>query len=346
MRDKFRNIFMLFGIAVIVIMIFTFDVDMPELLANLKRAGWQLPLIILLWVLIYFMNALSWFVIINDKQEDRKVSFALVYKLTVSGFALNYATPMGLMGGEPYRIMELSPYIGASRATSSVILYVMMHIFSHLCFWASSIVLYLCCYPLNNAVGITFIIAGAAISFLIYLFMRGYKYGLAVKTLRICCRLPFVKNKARSFMQKQEETLVKIDRQIGQLHEHQSRQGKDHLPQHVPPVSEKPCKLLPLSEEAHQQQDDARQEHPHGGEPYGADIIIHKQVLAAGAGKAPAHCPQYGAQEAPRPFIECHFFLLPKQRFHCCRSHFCISFSRRQGQALLFAFPRSIIAVS
>ena len=69
MRDKFRNIFMLFGIAVIVIMIFTFDVDMPELLANLKRAGWQLPLIILLWVLIYFMNALSWFVIINDKQE-------------------------------------------------------------------------------------------------------------------------------------------------------------------------------------------------------------------------------------------------------------------------------------
>lgn len=218
MRDKFRNIFMLFGIAVIVIMIFTFDVDMPELLANLKRAGWQLPLIILLWVFIYFMNALSWFVIINDKQEDRKVSFALVYKLTVSGFALNYATPMGLMGGEPYRIMELSPYIGASRATSSVILYVMMHIFSHLCFWASSIVLYLCCYPLNNAVGITFIIAGAAISFLIYLFMRGYKYGLAVKTLRICCRLPFVKNKARSFMQKQEETLVKIDRQIGQLH--------------------------------------------------------------------------------------------------------------------------------
>lgn len=218
MKDKYRNIFMLFGIAAILIMVFTFDVDMPELLSNLKRAGYMLPLIILLWVVIYFVNALSWYVIINDKQEERKVSFALIYKLTISGFALNYATPMGLMGGEPYRIMELSPHIGTSRATSSVILYVMMHIFSHLCFWLSSIVLYIAYYPVNSATGTVFAIAGVAISFLIYMFMKGYRYGLTVKTLRMCSRLPFLGKKAHSFMQKQEETLMRIDRQIGQLH--------------------------------------------------------------------------------------------------------------------------------
>lgn len=55
------------------------------------------------------------------------------------------------MGGEPYRIMELTPYVGASKATSSVILYVMMHIFSHFCFWFFSIFLYLALRPVDIA---------------------------------------------------------------------------------------------------------------------------------------------------------------------------------------------------
>ena len=58
------------------------------------------------------------------------------------------------MGGEPYRIMELKPYIGIERATSSVILYVMMHIFSHFCFWLSSVLLYVCLYPVGWMMGI------------------------------------------------------------------------------------------------------------------------------------------------------------------------------------------------
>ena len=143
----------MFGIAAIVVMLCSFDMEYDELLANLRRAGMWLPAVVGLWIIIYLFNTLSWYIIIRDGKKGTPIPFWKVYKLTVSGFALNYATPVGLMGGEPYRIMELTPYVGASKATSSVILYVMMHIFSHFCFWFFSIFLYLALRPVDIAMG-------------------------------------------------------------------------------------------------------------------------------------------------------------------------------------------------
>ena len=97
MKSKYRNLFLLFGIAAIVIMLCTFDMEYDELLANLRKAGGWLPAILGLWVFIYFINALSWYIIIRD-DEGNRVPFWKIYKLTISGFALNYATPVGLMG--------------------------------------------------------------------------------------------------------------------------------------------------------------------------------------------------------------------------------------------------------
>lgn len=96
MKEKFRNIFWFFGIFAIVVMLFTFDMDYQELLQNLRKAGIWFPAVILLWVFIYLLNALSDIIIRDGKHA--KVPFWKVYKLTISGFALNYATPVGLMG--------------------------------------------------------------------------------------------------------------------------------------------------------------------------------------------------------------------------------------------------------
>ena len=116
MKSKYRNIFLIFGIAAIVVMLCSFDMEYDELLANLRRAGIWLPAVIGLWIIIYLFNTLSWYIIIRDGKKGTPIPFWKVYKLTVSGFALNYATPVGLMGGEPYRIMELTPYVGGSKA--------------------------------------------------------------------------------------------------------------------------------------------------------------------------------------------------------------------------------------
>jgi hypothetical protein len=122
------------------------------------------------------------------------------------------------MGGEPYRIMELTPYVGASKATSSVILYVMMHIFSHFCFWLFSIFLYLACYPVDTFLKIVFTVVGAFCALAIYFFMKGYKNGMAVRTLRLLGYIPFVKKWARRFSEEKKETLQRVDSQIAELH--------------------------------------------------------------------------------------------------------------------------------
>ena len=217
MKEKFRNVFWFFGIFAIVVMLFTFDMDYEELWQNLRKAGIWFPAVILLWVFIYYLNAWAWFIIIRDGKHA-KVPFWKVYKLTVSGFALNYATPVGLMGGEPYRIMELTPYVGASKATSSVILYVMMHIFSHFCFWLFSAVLYVLVEPMNWGMGIVLAIVGAACLLAIYFFMKGYRNGMAVRTLRILGHVPFVKKWARRFAVEKKESLERVDAQIAELH--------------------------------------------------------------------------------------------------------------------------------
>ena len=218
MKEKFRNIFWFFGIFAIVVMLCTFDMDYQELWQNLRKAGVWFPAVILLWVFIYYLNAWSWYVIIRDGKHA-KVPFWKVYKLTVSGFALNYATPVGLMGGEPYRIMELKPYIGIERATSSVILYVMMHIFSHFCFWLSSVLLYVCLYPVGWMMGI---ILGAITVFcllIVILFMKGYRQGMAVAFVRMGGRIPFLKKKVFHFANAHKEKLENIDKQIALLHQ-------------------------------------------------------------------------------------------------------------------------------
>lgn len=233
MKKKYQNGFFIFGITVLLIMVT--QLDFAQVWAGLQRAGYWFVAVIVLWFFLYMFNTSAWYIIINSQEEqsknrispdlssERKVSFWWLYKITISGFALNYATPGGLMGGEPYRIMSLSPKIGTERASSSVILYAMTHIFSHFWFWMLSILLYIVTQEVNMPMGIMLTSVGAFCTAAIWFFIKGYKKGITVRCMGILSHFPLIKRKAPRFFENHKEQLASIDRQIAALHNQNPR---------------------------------------------------------------------------------------------------------------------------
>ena len=236
-KKRLNNLFFFIGVAAVVVMLFTFDISFAELWQHLCQAGYWLIPIIGIWVVIYAINAWAWMCIIKGNLKDGEIvnpkslksSFFLrIYRLTITGYALNYATPVGGLGGEPYRIMELSKDIGTERATSSVILYAMMHFLAHFLLWFSTIFLYLALaavgdLPMTPVIGVVF---GAIIVFCLaafYVLSRGYKNGVAVTIFSWLSHIPGIRGWAKRFHESHEKQLRHVDEQIAALHRQDRR---------------------------------------------------------------------------------------------------------------------------
>ena len=222
MKKRYQNGFFLFGIVVLAVMVT--QLDFKEVWSGLCRAGYWFFAVIVLWAFLYVFNTATWYIIIRSGAEEKPpIKFWWLYKITVSGFALNYATPGGLMGGEPYRVMSLSPHIGAERASSSVILYAMTHIFSHFLFWLLSVALYLITEPLNAFIGILLTLVTAFCLLGVWFFLKGYRKGIAVSVMNLLKRLPGISRWAKGFVEKHQEQLTTVDKQIAALHRQNKR---------------------------------------------------------------------------------------------------------------------------
>ncbi len=228
-KKRLNNLFFLLGCVAVVVMLFTFDVSFIELWQHLCHAGYWLIPIVGIWIVVYALNTLAWRCMIEGNIGHQiNVGFWKLFKITVTGYALNYATPVGGLGGEPYRIMELSRYVDKQHATSSVILYAMMHFFAHFWFWFLSIFIYMGLVligdlPISTAIGITLGIIVVFCLAAFYLFSKGYKNGLVKYVLGVVSRIPGLKRWTLKFWARHSEAIQNVDQQIAALYAQDTR---------------------------------------------------------------------------------------------------------------------------
>ena len=223
-KRKINNLLFFIGVLAVVVMMFTFDVSFIELWEHICHAGYWLIPIVGVWIFVYGINALSWQCVVRSVSDEKEhVGFWRIFRLTITGYALNYATPVGGLGGEPYRIIALSRDMSKEHASSSVILYAMMHIFAHFWFWFTSIFLYLALVAIGNltltpVLAFMFCLAIVFCLIAFYLFSRGYRKGLVVKGVRWIGKVPGLKKWSNRMLETHAETLRHVDEQIAALH--------------------------------------------------------------------------------------------------------------------------------
>lgn len=214
MKFKYRLIFFAIGILGIGLMIWQTDfssVDWKSLIE--PKALLLFVEIMAVWVIIYFLHAIAYKVIL--KEDSKNVKMYRMYRICLAGFALNNVTPAGLVGGEPYRIMALRRYVPTERATSSTLTFSIFYALGHFMLWVTGTVLYIvygCPGPLW--VTIILIIAGALLFGVLVWSFFARNIGFVYPFMRLIAKIPLLRRKTKPLVEKNKESYIRIDDNI------------------------------------------------------------------------------------------------------------------------------------
>ena len=166
--------FFVLGLLTFGYLVSKFGVD--HILANIQKAQWSLVYIILVWFIVYVLNALAWRFALGD--YGRTIAFPYLFMVTVSGFVINYVTPVVALGGEPYRVKALASGMGTQQSLSAVVLYRMVHLLGHMLLLLTGIIVALLYLSLPLPIALLLSIAGVVVLTVIMMTISGHRYGV------------------------------------------------------------------------------------------------------------------------------------------------------------------------
>jgi len=190
-------------------------IGLGTLAADAARTGWMFLPILLLYGLVYVCNAWAWWLMMAD--EPARPPFWRAYAITVSGFSLNFVTPMINVGGEPFKVAAVSQWLGVRRAAGSVVCYQMLHTLAMVLSWLTALGLGAVLLPHDPAILAALAVAAAVLIGLGALLVSGHRSGVLERLLDVLHRVPLLGRLAR-LVEPRRAVLAQVDAQIADFY--------------------------------------------------------------------------------------------------------------------------------
>ncbi|MCQ2087186.1 MAG: flippase-like domain-containing protein [Bacilli bacterium] len=216
-KKYYKYIFLAIGITGILVMVLTSDLggvqwslfatsDFALLLAECFGV----------WFLIYVLHTITYRIILE--KEGKNIDSFHLFKITMTGFALNNVTPAGLIGGEPYRIMELKKYVSTEKSASATFSFTVLYAIGHLMLWDAGFITYIFMgMPGSAVIDILMIITGGfnVIATFCLIFLR---VNIVYPFMHLLTKLPFIGKKLVPLVERNAATFKEIDNLINTFH--------------------------------------------------------------------------------------------------------------------------------
>ncbi len=195
-------------------------IGVGQLLADTVRTGWLFVPIVLLYGVVCGCNAGAWWLSMAD--EPSRPPFWRAYAITVASFSLNFMTPMVNVGGEPFKIAAVAPWLGLRRAAGSVVIYQILHTLGMLLSFLTAVVLGALLLPRNPAILASLALAFVVLAGLVLLLLTGHRRGGLERLLDLLHRIPLLDRLARR-LEPKRATLAQMDEQITEFYHRRPR---------------------------------------------------------------------------------------------------------------------------
>jgi uncharacterized protein (TIRG00374 family) len=181
---------------------------------NVMATGWWFLAILGAWCVTYSLNSCTLGLLLGS--DRHRVGPLRILGTVVAGFAMNYATPVVHMGGEPFRMMVLSEWIERSRAAFATIAFKAFNTSATVTHWLIGLVVFVWIGAAPHRAAMVALVVFASVLAAVFVSIARAERGVFSALMDFASRRPRLARLQR-FLRAHETTLREIDVHLGDL---------------------------------------------------------------------------------------------------------------------------------